>query len=475
MTPRLFPVLLLALAACASAQPSAPSPLEPYRLATSDTTAVDAEMGEVRVPENRADPASREIAVRFVRLPSRAAAPAPPIVYLAGGPGGSGTAMAETRRMALFEALREHADVILLDQRGTGLSDRLPPCTSSVELPPGEALSRERWTEFHRRGLDECLGFWDGEGIDIHGYTTWESAADIEAVRQRLGAERVSLLGISYGTHLALAVMKRYPERVDRALLVSVEGPDDTAKLPSRTHAYLGRLQAAIDADPAARARYPDVRGLIRGVLDAVEADPPRVTVRTRSGETFERTLGVMDLQRTTGWMIADPDRAATILDAYAKASGGDYTFFSYFPTRRVGFAPMATAMDLASGVSPGRAARIEAERETALLGDALNAPMPHLAGAVPGLTLPDAFREPTAWDGPALIVSGTLDGRTYPEAAADVAAALPGSATITVQNAGHNPFFAHPDLVGLMADFFAGSAVPSQTLVAPVPSFVSR
>ena len=249
--------------------------LEPVEFVLEDGTIVAAEQGEVRVPENRSDPESRTIPVRFVRLPSRSDAPGPPVVYLAGGPGGSGTEAGKGERWAMFDRLRDDADVILLDQRGTGLSQELPYCESSVVLPPDEALTRERVVALYRAGLGECLAFWDGAGVDVRGYTTWESAADVDAVRRAVGAERVSLLGISYGTHLALATLRRFPDRVDRLVLVSTEGPDDTAKLPSRTDAYLDRLQAAIDADPASRARYPDVRGLIEGVLARAEADPP--------------------------------------------------------------------------------------------------------------------------------------------------------------------------------------------------------
>ncbi|MEM1054201.1 MAG: alpha/beta fold hydrolase [Bacteroidota bacterium] len=465
---------VLATALLATTAYAQPVPLEPYTLALADGATTEAEIGNVLVPENRTDPASREIAVRFVRLGSRAEAPGAPIIYLAGGPGGSATGVAQTRRWMLLDSLRSIADVILLDQRGTGLSSRLPSCTSSVELPPDEALSRERYVALYREGLTECLAFWEREGLDIRGYTTEESAADIEAVRVALGAEQVSLLGISYGTHLALATLRRYPERIDRMVLASVEGPDDTAKLPSRTDAYFARLQAAIDADSASAARYPDVRGLIAGVLAQVAADPPRVTVRTRSGETFERTLGPMDLQRATGGMISDPGRVATILDAYTKASDGDFTYFSYFPSRVVSFRPMPTAMDLASGVSPARAARIEVERETALLGDALNFPMPHLHGAIPHLGLPAGFREPVTSDRPTLIFSGTLDGRTYPEAAAEVAAGLSRSAIVTIENAGHNLFFSHPDVLGRIVAFFGGAEPEPHTLVAPAPTFAS-
>src|SRR6266567_4250600 len=49
-----------------------------------------AELGRLRVPENRRHPDSRLIEIAFVRLPSTARHPAPPLIYLAGGPGGEG-------------------------------------------------------------------------------------------------------------------------------------------------------------------------------------------------------------------------------------------------------------------------------------------------------------------------------------------------------------------------------------------------
>lgn len=441
-----------------------------FRLDSGETVA--AEQGEVLVPENRSDPDSRLISVRFVRFRSRAARPASPVLYLAGGPGGSGTAAARGERWALFDRLRDVADVVALDQRGTGLSGEVARCESSVEVPPDSATTRERYVRLHRRALTECLEFWKAQGVDVRGYTTWESVADIEAVRQALGADRVSLLGISYGTHLALATLRRFPDRVDRLVLASPEGLDDTVKRPALTDAYFERLQAAIDADSASAARYPDVRGLVRGVLDRVEADPPRVTVRRRDGTAFERTLGRFEVQLASGYMIADPDRAASLLRAYADAAEGRFGFFGYFASPTISLDAMPLAMDLASGVSSERLALVEAESVRALLGDALNFPMPHLRDGIPDLDLGEAFRAPVASDCPALIFSGTLDGRTYPEAHAEVAAVFSRGAIVTVENAGHNLFFSHTGVLALIADFLAGAPAVAQTLVAPSPRF---
>lgn len=462
-------LLFFALACSPSAQPFETVTFEP-----EDAEPVAAEQGAVFVPENRGDPDSRTVPVRFLRFESRAEQPTSPIVYLAGGPGGSGTRAARGRRWAMFDRLRDVADVIILDQRGTGLSDEVPRCNSSVAFPADSATTRERYIRLHRIAAEECLGFWEQEGVDVRGYTTRESAADIEAVRKALGAERVSLLGISYGTHLALATLKHYPERVDRLVFASVEGLDQTVKRPALTDAYVARLQAAIDADSTAARRYPDVRSLVSGVLDRAATDPPRVTVRQRDGTTFDRTLGPFEMRLISGYMISDPGRAASLLRAYADAAEGRFDFFGYFADSTISFNGMALAMDLASGISPARLAAVEAEAETALLGDALNFPMPHLRDLVAGLDLGERFRAPVRSDRPALFLSGTLDGRTYPEAHAEVAAGFSRGAIVTIENAGHNLFFSHPDVVEHVAAFFGGAEAEARTLTAPAPSWLS-
>src|SRR5688572_17963039 len=67
---------------------------------------VDAERGVFEVPEDRRDPGSRRIKLTYVRFASTAAKPGPPIIYLAGGPGGTGSGTAQAARFPIFMALR---------------------------------------------------------------------------------------------------------------------------------------------------------------------------------------------------------------------------------------------------------------------------------------------------------------------------------------------------------------------------------
>lgn len=77
----------------------------------SETDSVPAELGRLVVPEDWSRPKARQITLRFVRFRSTSPNPSSPIVYLAGGPGGSGIAAARGTRHEPFMALREHADV----------------------------------------------------------------------------------------------------------------------------------------------------------------------------------------------------------------------------------------------------------------------------------------------------------------------------------------------------------------------------
>ncbi len=89
-------ILLLTTTICAQ-QKSGILKIKPYSFETNTKEKVDAEFGTLFVPENRADPESNLIELAFVRFKSTAKNPGPPIVYLAGGPGGSGIGTARSR------------------------------------------------------------------------------------------------------------------------------------------------------------------------------------------------------------------------------------------------------------------------------------------------------------------------------------------------------------------------------------------
>ena len=143
-------------------------------------------------------------------------------------------------------AMREFGDVIAFDRRGTGWSNAIPECQTEQRFPLDAPLTLEQSIPVFRAAADECATFWHEQSVDLVGYNTLERARDIDALRRALGADKVSLWGISCGSHLALAALKIMPGRIERVVLAGVEGLGQTVKLPARTDVYFVRLQDAI-------------------------------------------------------------------------------------------------------------------------------------------------------------------------------------------------------------------------------------
>ena len=97
---------------------------------------------------------------------------------------------------------------------------------------------------------------------------------------------------------------------------------------------------------------------------------------------------------------------------------------------------------------------------------------MPQLLGAVPGVDLGQTFRAPIRIDHPALLVAGTLDGRTPMPEQDEVAAQFRRKSRVIIENAGHNAFEAHPEVQGLLVRFFRGETVADTRLNLPPPTF---
>ncbi len=451
----------------------------PHATTGVDGQPIEGEIGRLSVPENRRTANGKSIELAFVRFRTSNPEPGPPIVYLVGGPGPSGIENCIGPATGRMLRLLDYCDVIGLDQRGTGLCrpnlEEGPDFT--YELPTDRAITRADYVAAYREAVVRCVQFWREQGVDLSAYNSIESADDIDDLRKALGVEQIMTWGQSYGTHLTLAYLRRHAEHAARSILIRVEGPDHTLKLPSTTQRYLEQLHELVAADETIAMQLPDFLGVVRALLKQLAEKPVTATVG-RDGSTGSVTIGAFDLQFYLANVLGLAYEMRDVPAAVERMSRGDWSELAAFAleNRRgeVGSA-MALMMDCASGATPARLRRIakEARDPAHLLGDAVNVPYPDVWAACGDADLGDAFRGPMKCSTPVLFVSGSLDARTPPGNVDEICAGFSNYAHVIATHAGHEPIeMLSSEYRELLQNFLRGKPVKSRTIELPSPRF---
>lgn len=458
-------LLLLAAAHDSRAQQRKPGGLrfEPFIFKTNDGKEIPAELGRLTVRENRERPDGNVVELAFVRIKSEAERPGPPIVVLAGGPGGSG--LAETRAFwHVFQPLLEVGDVIALEQRGTGRSAPYMMCRNVKGFEGDDLLNRELILLALKERFRPCAEEWRAKGVDVAAYNTRESADDVEDLRRALGVEKINLWGFSFGTQLGFMIIRRHGERIHRAVFAGVEGPDDTRKLPSNIDSHFRDVARLVKADPHWSKLIPDFVGLVRSAHEKLEREPVVVEIlNRRTKERNKVRVGSFALKIIVGIDAGDAEDIATFPALFYSISKGDYALLA----QRVQTlqdritAPIPWAMifptDCASGATRARDRRIAREAPRSLLGDAINFPWPDVCELWGSPDLGDALRAPVKSRTPALFISGTLDARTPVSNSREMLKGFPAGTLFVVENAGHEDVFSPPAVVEAISDFIKG------------------
>lgn len=478
-TPCLVLVLAWMALAFSSAASQVPTDIRwaEYTLEVGDSSHA-AELGRLTVPEVRGASEPGTVELVFVRLASRAEDPGPPIVYLDGGPGGSGVGIARAPAyFRLFDALRDVADVILLSQRGTGLSTPNLVCRLASPLPDDIFTSRNRILEALRPSVEACARSWRERGVDLSGYNTRESADDLESLRKALGVERLSLLGFSYGTHLGLAAIRRHGERIHRAVLIGTEGPDHTWKLPSTGDLQLRHLSWLAARDENGRAATPDLLAAVDTLLERLDREPVELPFRA-DGRADTIRLGGDGLRYLLARDLGDTNDHPLWPAAIRLTLDGDRRPLTLLAARRfreiAGVPLMSILMDCASGASPLRLERIAQEAEGARLGAMANLWYPEVCEVVPEARLGADFRSRFTSDVPTLFLSGTLDANTPPYQARYVSWGWPRATHLVVERAGHEGVMPWGPAQEVIVDFIAGEDVRGRHVEGPSLEFIS-
>lgn len=443
---------------------------EPYSIPGRDGSSIAAEVATLTVPSWNAVAGSAPFQLAVVRLRSTSDTPGDPIVFLAGGPGNSGTAFAGSTAVRL---LRTVGDVVLFDQRGTGRSMPRPVCRSSSPPDPAIAYLDERAaTAGVVAWARDCAAEWKEKGVDVRAFTTEESADDVESLRRALGVPRLNLVGFSYGTHLMFSVLRRHGAHVGRAVFIGTEGPADTWKYPETLDLQLLKLSHLATGSDAM------VRSLDR-VMRRLDEEPLTVPVHLKDGDPpIDVKVSRFGLERILVQDLGDANDFVLFPAMLQMLERGDASLLARYVEKRYrgmmnGMPLMSLAMDCASGASPERLAAIRRQASTSRF-PRVNWPYPDVCASLGVGDLGEELRSTVASTVPALFVSGSLDPQTPPYQAERARWGFTDSAHVIVTHAGHEDLDSNREVGLLIADFLRGAAVKSTTLELPRPKFLT-
>lgn len=250
-------------------------------------TEVEFTCGWLTVPEDRDDPDGvRDVRLHVVVFESTATdAPDDPLVYLEGGPGGKGLETLRFSFVTFFEPLLADRDLIMLDQRGVGLSVPSLDCSEVTDFGRSQ-LDQDQPPDLLRTGqlaaITQCRDRLIADGVDLSQYNSVENAADIADLRIAMGIDEWNLYGVSYGTRLAATIMRDHPEGIRSVILDSAYPLESNllTETPRNFDRSLSQLWSGCAASAACESAYPNLQQRFFEVADQLEADPIIAPVR---------------------------------------------------------------------------------------------------------------------------------------------------------------------------------------------------
>ena len=242
---------------------------------------VTARCGRLAVPLDRTDPDSPLIKLAVAIFPARNGESAPPLVYLDGGPGSKTLASLLFTYSNLIKPLDADRTVVVFDQRGAGYSEPDLSCPEVVERTFELMGGTDEDPGFFLDVLRECSARWEADASVLRRINSAASASDVDFLRRALGYEQWDLFGLSYGTRLALTVMRDYPTGVRRVVLDSVYPLEINGRpqIRANLNRALEYLFAACSADPDCQSRYGDLEALFYGQRDLLDEQPAPVAL----------------------------------------------------------------------------------------------------------------------------------------------------------------------------------------------------
>jgi len=433
---------------------SAPCPNPIYGTTTDFDLPPEYTCGYLTVPEDRSDPGGPTIRIAVAVRPATDPNPKPdPIVFLSGGPGGSGIAEGP----GVAKAWHPDRDVIFVDQRGALKSEPFLACPEVDEYmrsTEGMSWSDPATREQSAAVLTTCRDRLTADGWNLGMYNTTESTADLADLRVAMGIDEWNVYGVSYGSDFALQLLRDHPEGL-RTVIVDAVVPPDVDVIETGWLAGNESASAIYDecaAQPECSAAFPAGIHEYVEVVNDLAANPRTVRVTDpRSGEEVDVVVDAYKLTYTVAFatLLGSIPKIPSLIHNLAVGDGSE----AALEVLAGRFPPSFNSYGLQWGVlcsemiGPGDLDVVQENGAIAWPG------FPTAVTDLPAM-FPWAFSDCAAWDVPAapaqaavaatsetpvLLTSGQFDATAPPSYALHASQTLPNSQQLVFAGVGHS------------------------------------
>ena len=429
------------------------------------------------VPVDPDDPAGPATEISLAVLQGTAPDPAPPLAVLQGGPGS-----ASTDFRFLYD--RRAYPQVFIDQRGTGFGSADFDCPEIDEvLILSLAMPSEEAAVLGQAAYRNCGDRLSGHPV-LARTDSAAHAADVAAVMAGLGYDRWFVYGVSYGTTIALELVRAGPPGLAGAVLDGVYPPglDLDRSLTASAESSLKELDAACAADPDCRDILADVDAALAGLMARLDDRPLAVTLeapRTGLGADVEVLIDGATLAQMVFLFLYDSLSIATLPGMLAGLERGDEAVAARLAQDILDVSVIDSSFNAEGTYLAVQCAERLAQAsgppddigayESAIVG-------PGLAELCAGWDLsPSAPGPPVVSDLPALLLAGRFDPITPPRLARQAAAGLSNSTLVVRDGASHGIWPRDPCVAAIVKAFLADPAADLDTSCAAAPTPLRR
>lgn len=416
--------------------------------------------GSYEVYENRAAAIGRKISLNIVVLPAKSSdVKSDPLVFLAGGGVAPATGYAGYFSKA-FSDLRQHRDILLIDQRGTGGSN---PLECDLQTDPSNAEYRDdaRFVEAVRR----CRAKVE-QKADLRYYTTPIAMDDLDEVREWLGYPQLNLYGASYGTGASVVYARQHPDHVRTITLQGVMPLDVPVWLeyPKSSQHAIDHVFNECAKQKSCHDAFPNLPQEFDALLKRLADKPVHVKVKeSENDEEIDVPIDAEILAVFISRVLYSAERIHDLPLMIHLAYSGDYQpLAKKLAIKPDNSIPKGVYLSIvcAEEIPKFDAAALPAASADSFLGSFRISREVLACKQWPQGWLPKDYRTPVKSDVPALVMNGSLDHVTPQRYGEHVAQSLSNSKHLVLPNRGHND--TDPCVAGIVTAFITAGNLNS-------------